>query len=101
LVRSSIIFQSSCHSQHCSDCCMGLASSLEAISYTNIVSHLGSRSVMKKKNGMEESMKKEVKRKSENDKRKQQMIETGKRAEKRWNDAKELVNPFKKPSTSH
>ncbi|HLR80152.1 MAG TPA: hypothetical protein VK119_06185, partial [Bacillota bacterium] len=32
--------------------------------YTNIVSHLGSSSVMKKKNGMEKSMKRQVKRKS-------------------------------------
>ena len=28
------------------------------------------------------------------------MAETGKRAKKGWDDAKELVNPFKKPSTN-
>src|SRR5699024_1640168 len=34
------------------------------------------------------------------DKAKTKMAETGKRAKKGWDDAKELVNPFKKPSTN-
>src|SRR5699024_5827614 len=34
------------------------------------------------------------------DKAKTKIAETGKRAKKGWDDAKELVNPFKKPSTN-